>query len=79
MNKCCKCLRPYHSVYCDCAYVDLFGRCTAPKEQFEYCKSVDGVKMTEDDDCEAYIEFLKELKKIREKVENGDTSDFVEL
>ena len=37
-EKCHKCLRPYHAVYCDCAYVDLFGRCTTPKAQYDYCK-----------------------------------------
>lgn len=37
-EKCCKCLRPYHAAYCGCAYVDLFGRCTALKEQRDYCK-----------------------------------------
>lgn len=26
-EKCCKRLVPYRAIYCDCAYVDLFGRC----------------------------------------------------
>ena len=29
------------------------------------------------DDCEEYKEFLKDLKKIREKVEKGDYSNFI--
>lgn len=37
-KKCWKCKRPYHAAYCGCAYVDLFGRCTASKEQRDYCK-----------------------------------------
>ena len=31
------------------------------------------------DDCEEYKEFLNDLKKIEDKVESGDYSDFVEL
>ena len=37
-EKCCKCLVPYRAIYCDCAYVDLFGCCAASKEQRDYCK-----------------------------------------
>lgn len=33
-----KCLRPFHSAYCGCAYVDLFDCCNAPKEQYDSCK-----------------------------------------
>lgn len=32
-----------------------------------------------EDDCESFEAFLEELNKIREKVENGNTEDFVEL
>lgn len=37
-EKCWKCLIPVHSVYCDCSYVDLFGRCTASKKQYDACR-----------------------------------------
>lgn len=37
-EKCRKCLRPFHSAYCGCAYIDLFDCCTASKEQYDYCK-----------------------------------------
>lgn len=33
-----KCLRPFHSAYHGCAYIDLFDYCTASKEQYDSCK-----------------------------------------
>lgn len=32
-----ECLTPCHSVYRSCAYI-AFGRCTAPKKQYDWCR-----------------------------------------